>query len=56
MDTITIPKEEYDNLLRCRNIVENLESEIYYVEARKISDLVKSGKMKVYSQEEVMRE
>lgn len=54
METIKITKAEYQNLLGYKKIVTDFEEDLYFLEAKRISDLVKSGNMKTYLAEEVM--
>ena len=53
-DLVTVSRDEYNQLLKCRDVLESVEYDLYYREAKRISSLVKKAKMKVYSEEEVI--
>lgn len=54
MDTVNISKKKYEELLECKRIVDECENDFFYEEAKRISNLIKEGKMRVFSEEEVL--
>jgi hypothetical protein len=54
MDTVAIPKSEYEDLLEYKKIYDELENEMFYQEAKRISQLIREGKIKTIPAEEVI--